>query len=376
MPGLAATPHPIAVVLAVLFLLLSAQVRADCPIVYPNQYVAYELGPNEHIVIDGHLDEPAWQAVGWSADFMDIQGPSQPTPRFDTRMKMRWDSQFIYIGGYLIEPNVWANQTVHDSVVFYDNDFEFFCDPDGSTHHYKEFEINAIATTWDLMLAKTYIDGGSANNSWDMQGVMQVATYVDGPINDPNAGLDKYWTVELALPHSYYVQECFKARSPPQNGDLWRINFSRVEYYVQVVNGQYQKVPNGPQDNWVWQDQEAINMHLPERWGYLQFATGAVNQTQPIIDPEWPQRSALAQIYYSEHEYMAVVGYFTADLSQLTTLPSWVLDGSCQTTTPNISVVDPWMFSATVGSTDTELAVGNIENDRLMWFGAVPPPRF
>jgi hypothetical protein len=33
----------------------------------------------------------------------------------------------------------------------------------------QEFEINAINTTWDLELDKPYIDGGSANNSWDMQ---------------------------------------------------------------------------------------------------------------------------------------------------------------------------------------------------------------
>ena len=39
-------------------------------------------------------------------------------------------------------------------LVFLDNDFEVFTDPDGSTHFYKEFEINAINTTWDLELNK------------------------------------------------------------------------------------------------------------------------------------------------------------------------------------------------------------------------------
>ena len=38
--------------------------------------------------------------------------------------------------------------------VFNDNDFEVFIDPDGSTHYYKEFEINALNTTWDLELNK------------------------------------------------------------------------------------------------------------------------------------------------------------------------------------------------------------------------------
>ena len=67
---------------------------------------------------------------------------------------MRWDDKYLYIGAYLQESDVWAYQTKHDSIVFYDNDFEVFIDPDGSTHGYKEFEINAINTVWDLVLDK------------------------------------------------------------------------------------------------------------------------------------------------------------------------------------------------------------------------------
>ena len=35
-----------------------------------------------------------------------------------------------------------------------------FIDPDGSTHYYKEFEINALNTTWDLELNKVCWSGG------------------------------------------------------------------------------------------------------------------------------------------------------------------------------------------------------------------------
>ena len=48
--------------------------------------------------------------------------------------------------------------------MFDDNDFEVFVDPDGSTHNYKEFEINARNTTWSLMLNKPYIDSGHPTN--------------------------------------------------------------------------------------------------------------------------------------------------------------------------------------------------------------------
>jgi hypothetical protein len=57
------------------------------------------------------------------------------------------------------------------------------------------------------------------------------------------------WTVETSLPLSELVYNTSSA-SPPRVWGLWRINFSRVEWHVQVVDGKYQKAP-GPEDNWV-----------------------------------------------------------------------------------------------------------------------------
>ena len=65
------------------------------------------------------------------------------TPRFSTRQKIRWDSEFLYIGAELEEPQVWANNTEHQSVIFSDNDYEIFISPDGTNHFYKEYEMNA-----------------------------------------------------------------------------------------------------------------------------------------------------------------------------------------------------------------------------------------
>jgi hypothetical protein len=49
------------------------------------------------------------------------------------------------------------------------------------------------------------------------------------------------------------------------------MNFSRVEWQVEVVDGKYQKVPETREDNWVWSPQGKIDMHIPERWGYVRF---------------------------------------------------------------------------------------------------------
>ena len=46
--------------------------------------------------------------------------------------------------------------TQHDAVIFHNNDFEVFIDPDGDTHNYYELEINALNTVWDLFITKPY----------------------------------------------------------------------------------------------------------------------------------------------------------------------------------------------------------------------------
>ena len=67
---------------------------------------------------------------------------------------MVWDDKYLYFAAEIEEPHVWGTLTQHDSVIFRDNDFEVFIDPNGDTHEYYEFEMNALNTGWDLFLAQ------------------------------------------------------------------------------------------------------------------------------------------------------------------------------------------------------------------------------
>src|SRR5688572_18783272 len=126
----------------------------------PEQYVCRKiLTP---LTIDGKLDEPAWKDAEWTKDFVDIEGTTQPKPRFQTRARMLWDDKFLYIAAEIEETHVWGTLTNHDSVIFHDPDFEVFIDPVGRTQPYYEFEMNALNTTWDLRLDKPYQDNGKA----------------------------------------------------------------------------------------------------------------------------------------------------------------------------------------------------------------------
>ena len=210
------------------------------------------------IVIDGKLDDPAWNQARWTTDFVDIEGSAKPNPRYRTRVKMLWDDQYLYIAAEMEEPNVKATLTQHDSVIFHDNDFEVFIKPLPGSESYYEFEINALNTGWDLFLDKPYLKGGKADNSWDIPN-LKTAVSVEGTLNNPNDH-DQGWTVEIAYPW-----RAFQLRQPevhqPTPATTWRINFSRVEWMA----------GHPREDNWVWSPQGVINMHIPEHWGYLHF---------------------------------------------------------------------------------------------------------
>ncbi|HZH98901.1 MAG TPA: carbohydrate-binding family 9-like protein [Fimbriimonadaceae bacterium] len=242
--------------------------------------------------MDGSLSHPVWNLAPWSELFIDIEGVAIPPLR--TRMKMLWDSCCLYIGAEMEEPHLWATLTERDSVIFQDNDFEVFIDPDDDHHNYVELEVNALGTEWDLLLPKPYRDGGPAINAFDIAG-LRTAVRLEGSLNDPS-DVDRGWSVTIALPFEALASVSNRPM-PPKPRERWRINFSRVEWDLEVVNGQYRKLPDSPEHNWVWSPQWAIDMHRPELWGFLEFQ----EEAGPVApDPYWRERCALMDIYHAQ----------------------------------------------------------------------------
>jgi hypothetical protein len=282
----------------------------------PRGYVCYRT--DAPLNIDGKLDENAWSRVPWTEDFVDIEGSKKPAPRFRTRAKMLWDDQYFYIGAQLEEPHIWATLNKHDSVIFRDNDFEVFIDPDGDNHNYAEFEMNALNTGWDLLLTRPYKDGGKALNSWEIPG-LKTAVHVDGTLNQANDH-DRSWTVELAFPWKA-LSELAAHRGPPRDGEQWRVNFSRVEWQIDVVDGRYRKVPDKLEDNWVWSPQGVVDMHRPETWGYVQFSTAPVGKSVFQSDIDGPTKRRLHEVYYAERAFHKKNGRWARTIEELGPLP-------------------------------------------------------
>jgi hypothetical protein len=220
------------------------------------------------LIIDGKMDEGEWGRARWTQDFRDIEGEKRPKPRYRTRAKMMWDQDYFYVAAELEEPDLWATYDRHDMVIFHEHDFEVFLDPDGDGLHYFEFEMNALNTGWDLSLNKPYKDGGKAEDGWEMPG-LKTAVHLKGTLNNPR-DRDRGWTLEIAMPWKAFDRG-LRAAVPPKEGEQWRVNFSRVEWVLEVVGGKYKKREGLKEDNWVWSVQGLINMHVPEKWGRVRF---------------------------------------------------------------------------------------------------------
>lgn len=316
----------LAVLTVTMFLAISGSVLPDdlMPVpgitYQPRQYVCYRT-PNA-IVVDGDLSDSGWRTAPWTELFSDIEGALKPAPRFETRAKMLWDTNYFYVCAELKEPDVWGTLTERDAVIYHDNDFEVFIDPDMDTHEYYELEINALNTVWDLLLLKPYRDGGPAVNAWDIQG-LKTAVAMQGTLNQPG-DTDSGWTVEIAIPWKV-LAECAHRPSPPKDGDQWKVNFSRVEWKTVVRDGAYVKETDPstgkslPEDNWVWSPQGLIAMHYPEMWGIVQFSDAKVGEVQVPFnaDPLDSARWILRQIYYAQRNHFSQHHRYSTDLDEL-----------------------------------------------------------
>ena len=231
--------------------------------------------------IDGRLDDPPWAGAPPTELFVDIRGEDHPDPALATRARMLWDDTHLYVSAWLEEPHLWGTLTERDAIIYHDHDFEVFLDPDGDGEAYFEIEINVLGTEFDLFLDLPYNNGGQADIAWDLAG-LRTAVFADGTINDAS-DTDRGWGVEMAIPWAGLVSpDGATTTGPPSPGDIWRVNFSRVQWPLRHLDsGGYERAAEvsfevHEEDNWVWSPQGEINMHIPERWGYVQFVRGAV----------------------------------------------------------------------------------------------------
>ncbi len=224
------------------------------------------------ITIDGNLYDAAWQGAAWTADFVNLRGRNAPVrpPPPRTRAKFLWDDTHFYVAAELSESDVRAEMKEHDSPIFRENAFELFIDPDDDGENYLELEINALNTTFDLLMSRPYQQRGKADAKWEIAG-LQTAVHVDGTLND-SADKDKAWTVEIAIPWAA-MRELTADALPPKAGAKWRVNMARVMAPPPETEARTRYA--------TWSPINEASLHVPPRWGWVEFAPVPAARAHP-----------------------------------------------------------------------------------------------
>ena len=102
------------------------------------------------------------------------------------------------------------------------------------------------------------------------------------------------------------------------------MNFSRVEWQVDVRDGKYVKRRDTrpgnllAENNWVWSPQGAIDMHMPERWGFVQFSGLPAGGADTFVENRNERvKWALRRLYLRQRQYRAAQKRYATELAAL-----------------------------------------------------------
>ena len=133
--------------------------------------------------------------------------------------------------------------------------------------------------------------------------------------------------------------------------------------------------------NWTWGaqriwDPEAkrfigkVDMHLPDAWGYIDFAPGDGSTHGDVIpdegrrDPAWPARLAAMNVYYAQKRYKQLNGVYADNLSQLDGLVNGEILKPFSGSVAILASKDKRKYTASVTSSDGTKAV--VTDERLL----------
>lgn len=313
----------------------------------------------------------------WSEDFVDMRSTVYPKPYLDTRFKIRWDSDRMYIGAYIQETKLWATQDTHDSQIWKENGFELLMDVDGSMFNYKQIQINVLGAMMDQVLFKSPWDAPNItvkSRAWHPDARKEV--YAEGTINTPGDE-DKYWSVEMTLSFEKLAESSQRVQHNPIENEVWFLQFGRSEQKLVVKDGNYEKAPNSTTDWWSWGPCDAINLHLQDRWGLVQFKKNVKDKLFKF--DKWHIYKSLFDMMDAMKKYKAINGKYTTAIEELD-VPPYLLSRTCvdipeiklvrreNETILDVTTAPVADFDITVKSMFISHAPAHIRSDRYVTF--------
>ena len=175
------------------------------------------------ITVDARLDEPAWQAAPAWTDFR-TPGPAHIPAIFPSEARLLWNDQYVYLAYRCATDAIRSTLTERDGEIFNSETAELYLGPNGPDRPYYEIDFNPQNAIYDThVLDYHYAQLSLHWQEWSrgFNPAVQSATRVESNA----AGRVIGWIVEAAIP-----MEAFRdsGRIPPQPGNTWLFNLSRI----------------------------------------------------------------------------------------------------------------------------------------------------
>ena len=241
------------------------------------------------IAIDGRLDEEAWTRAERSPRFVDAV--TGAITLYETRAAMLWDDEYLYVGLWLTDSDVWSTGNERTGLVWQENAIQVSIAGPGAVY---ELAVNPLGTAlemfyiwkdsyrrggrydvpeFDLAAHRPMVFGGDAGPrhprglrwgffDWHLPG-LEMGLHVAGTVDD-RSDVDEGWTVELAFPWRGMEHLAADGQLPPKGGDVWRLSLARHQVIDQNT------APRSA--TWTWHALGDVDLLAPERYLEVELA--------------------------------------------------------------------------------------------------------
>lgn len=173
------------------------------------------------IMVDGSIDEAAWQAADVIANFY-AYSPKNAIDLSPTEARILWDHESLYVAITCTDADVWSFSDQPDSKIWQGDVGEFFVRPDHNSPVHYEFVVAPNGTLCDMRHLSRGSGGYQRSKAWSSGA--QVASVVDGSDGDA-ADMDIGYTIEIAIP-----LDAFHGATLPADGVTWTFGVFRYDF--------------------------------------------------------------------------------------------------------------------------------------------------
>lgn len=231
----------------------------------------------ESIRIDGDVHKGPWPGIapawllpshGRSADMgiapraalRHLAPRAKPLDRafafLPTALRLCRSESHLYLAFQCIDRDVWGSYRGRNEPIYTEEAVEAFLAPEGDPTRYFELESSPRGAYFEARIESPQRSrrGMRVDTDWVCEG-WERGVRVRGTL-DRRDDLDCWWSVEWGIPFA-----ALGLARAPRSGERWRANFTRID-----AEG------GGQWSSWSPTFAEPADFHLPDRFGFLEFA--------------------------------------------------------------------------------------------------------